>query len=107
MGDQLEVSLKETLTNLTKAVEAEVEGVKERAEAVEAAHADMQKQLACQNKAEEEQAAAEAARLEAVAVVDAFKKEKAEHDPKVADAVTAQKRCVEELETFQQNIRGP
>jgi len=105
--NQLETSLTQKLVDLSKAVEAEVPGAKERADAVVAAEEQVTAATAFQANAADEQATAEASRSEASVGVEQAAATLAAHEPEESKALTVREQKAAALEEFQKSTRGP
>lgn len=105
--NQLETSLKEKMVELSKAVDAEVPGAKQRADAVDSAQAQLYEAMARQATTADEQAAAAASQLDAEAAVEAAKAAVAALVPQESEAVTVRESHAAALEVFLSSTRRP
>merc|ERR1712217_106294 len=104
---QLETSLAQKLSDLTKRVEDETVAAKARSDAVSEAQEQAQVVVNLQVKASEDQATAEVLRKDASAALDATKAELEAHGAVERTAVNARAEQLAALETFRQTVRVP
>jgi len=104
---QLETSLQQKLESLSKDVAAEEPLAKERSEAVASAQEEASAATSLHSKAKDEQACAEASKLEAATSVEEASKALVAHGPEEQNVVAQHEERIAALECFQKHTRAP